>query len=395
MVIPQANILLTLLRSALTGAEPECSCSPDEWAEVYAFAVQQCVVGLAYQGVCRLPASQCPPRKLVMRWAKNAEAIKGHNLLLNDISARLTATFAAEGFRSAILKGPANARLYPNHFARQCGDIDIWVEGGRQKVIDLLQHLGMFKVPPKISWFDYKAYRESLRESVSLSTHHHIQLKQKIDGVMIEVHFKTSSGIFNPFANKRLQRFLEQEIEKSEKVAEGFCVPSVKFALVMQLAHIQHHFFGTGIGLKQLVDYYVLLQQVSDEERAEVSAMLRRLGMYRTAAALMGILKIFFGLEEQKMLCSPNFKSGELFLRDVINGGAFGCMAERKKHGFLREWIGSMFLPFQLFWLDPVEVFWSVISRWVGFLRSLSIRLRARKLVVRTLFQKDKAVANV
>ena len=94
---------------------------------------------------------------------------------------------------------------------------------------------------------------------------------------MIEVHYKTSSGIFNPFANKRLQRFLEQEIERSEKVAEGFCVPSVKFTLVMQLAHIQHHFFKTGIGLKQLVDYYVLLQQVSDEERAEVSAMLRRL----------------------------------------------------------------------------------------------------------------------
>ncbi len=395
MVSTQACILLTLLRSALTGAESECSCSPEEWAEVYASAVKQCVVGLAYQGLCRLPASQCPPRKIMMRWARNAEAIKGHNLLLNDLSARLTATFAAEGFRSAILKGPANARLYPYRFARQCGDIDIWVEGGRQKVVDLLQHLGMFKVPPKISWFDYKAYRESLRENISVSSPHHIQLKQKIDGVMIEVHFKTSSGIFNPFANKRLQRFLEQEIERSEKVAEGFCVPSVKFTLVMQLAHIQHHFFKTGIGLKQLVDYYVLLQQASEEERAEVSAMLRRLGMYRTAAALMGILKIIFGLEEQKMLCSPNFKSGELFLRDVINGGAFGCMAERKKHGFLREWIGSMFLPFQLFWLDPVEVFWSVISRWVGFLRSLSIRLRARKLVVRTLFQKDKAVANV
>lgn len=395
MVIPQASILLTLLRSALTGAEPECSCSPEEWAEVYASAVKQCVVGLAYQGVSRLPASKCPPRKIMMRWAKNAEAIKGHNLLLNDISARLTATFAAEGFRSAILKGPANARLYPYRFARQCGDIDIWVEGGRQKVIDLLQRLGLFKVPPKISWFDYKAYRESLRENISVSTPHHIHLKQTIDGIMIEVHFKPSSGIFNPIANKRLQRFLEQEIEKSEKVAEGFCVPSVKFALVMQLSHIQHHFFTDGIGLKQLVDYYVLLQQASDEERTEVSAMLHRLGMYRTAAALMGILKNIFGLEEQKMLCSANFKSGELFLRDVMNGGVFGCVAERKKHGFLREWIGSMFLPFQLFWLDPVEGFWSVVAKWIGFLRSLSIRLRARKLVVRTLFQKDKAVAKV
>lgn len=393
MVIPQANMLLTLLRSALTGVEPECSCSPDEWAEVYASAVKQCVVGLAYQGVCRLPASKCPPRAILMRWAKNAEAIKGHNQLLNDISARLTATFAAEGFCSAILKGPANARLYPYRLARQCGDIDIWVEGGRQKVIDLLQRLGLFKVPPKISWFDYKAYRESLRENISVSTPHHIHLKQTIDGIMIEVHFKPSSGIFNPIANKRLQRLLEQEIEKSEKVAEGFCVPSVKFALVMQLSHIQHHFFTDGIGLKQLVDYYVLLQQASDDERADVSALLPRFGMYRTAAALMGLLKNIFGLEKQKMLCTPNYKSGERFLRDVLNGGVFGCVAERKKHGFLMEWISYMFLPFQLFWLDPIEVFWSVVAKWIGFLRSISIRLRARKLVVRTLFQKDKAVA--
>ena len=80
-----SDILLALLRSALTGVEPECSCSPDEWAEVYAFAVKQCVVGLAYQGVSRLPASKCPPRAILMRWARNAEAIKGHNQLLNDI----------------------------------------------------------------------------------------------------------------------------------------------------------------------------------------------------------------------------------------------------------------------------------------------------------------------
>lgn len=390
-----SDILLALLRSALTGVEPECSCSPDEWAEVYAFAVKQCVVGLAYQGVSRLPASKCPPHAILMRWARNAEAIKGHNQLLNDISARLTTTFAAEGFRSAILKGPANARLYPCRFARQCGDIDIWVEGGRQKVVDLLQSLGLFKAPPKISWLDYKAYRKSLRENISVTSPHHIHLKQTIDGVMIEVHFKPSSGNFNPFANKRLQLFLEQEIEKSVNVAEGFCVPSVKFALVMQLSHIQHHFITEGVGLKQLVDYYVLLQKASDDERAEVSALLHRFGMYRTATALMGLLKNIFGLEDQEMLCTPNYKLGDRFLRDVLNGGVFGCVAERKKHGFLMEWISYMFLPFQLFWLDPIEVFWSVVAKWIGFLRSISIRLRARKLVVRTLFQKDDTIATM
>ena len=117
--------------------------------------------------------------------------------------------------------------------------------------------------------------------------------------------------------------------------------------------------------------------------------------MYRTAAALMGLLKNIFGLEEQKMLCTPNYKLGERFLRDVLNGGVFGCVAKRKKHGFLMEWISYMFLPFQLFWLDPIEVFWNFISKWIGFLRSIAIRIRARKLVVRTLFQKDDTIATM
>ena len=39
----------------------------------------------------------------------------------------------------AILKGQANARLYPDKFSRETGDIDIWVEGGRESVLALLQ----------------------------------------------------------------------------------------------------------------------------------------------------------------------------------------------------------------------------------------------------------------
>ena len=33
-------------------------------------------------------------------------------------------------YQTAILKGQANARLYPDKHARQPGDVDIWVEGG-------------------------------------------------------------------------------------------------------------------------------------------------------------------------------------------------------------------------------------------------------------------------
>ena len=387
------NMFFSLLRSAMTNTAPDCPISPEKWGNVYNYAEQQRVVGLAYQGICLLPVSDRPPRDLFFKWSCATETVQGQNRLLNGIAARLTEMFAAEGFRSAILKGPANARLYPDPTVRQCGDIDIWVEGGRQKVIDLLQRLGLFKVPPKIGWFDYKKYRESLRENVAVVAPHHIHLKQKIDGVSVEVHFKPSSGILNPFANKRLQRFLEQEIEKSEKVAEGFCVPSVKFALIMQLSHIQRHFFVGGVGIKQLADYYVLLQNASDEERTEVSALLHRFGMYRTASAVMWVLDYIFKLDTSKMLCEPNRKSGKFFLQDVLKGGAFGSNISRQKRNVFVKWFMSMHRPLQLLKVDPVEALWCFISRWIGFLRTISIRLRARKLVVRRLFQKENTIA--
>lgn len=379
-VSPKINMLLSLLRSALTGTECECTCSSEKWGKVYNLAVQQCVVGLAYRGISRLPASSRPSLDFLFQWASEAETIQGQNRLLNDVAARLTEMFAAKGFRSAILKGPANARLYPDPFARQCGDIDIWVEGGKQKVIDLLQQLGLYTSFPKISWYDYKTYRKEAHKRFQSFSLHHIHLSQMIDGVSIEVHFCPSSAINNPIANRKLQRYLEKEIETTELVAEGFYVPSVKFALVMQLAHIQHHFFDLGIGLKQLVDYYVLLQNVSEKDRIEAFSMIRQVGLYRTASAVMWALEYIFKLEPQKMLCEPNRKLGMMLLHEVFKGGAFGNYAPRQKHRAFMKWFVRMHRPLQLLKFDPIEVFWSFISNWVVFVRLIPIRIKLRKL---------------
>lgn len=377
---PKTKMLFSLLRSALTGTECEGSCTPKVWTKVYTLAAQQSVVGLAYRGISLLPASNRPSLEFLLQWASEAETIQGHNRLLNDVAAHLTEMFAAKGFRNAILKGPANARLYPDCFARQCGDIDIWVEGGQQKVVELLQSMGLHKSLPKISWYDYKSYRKELHEWCLRLSRHHIHLHQKIGGVSVEVHFRPSSAINNPISNRRLQRFLEQEIKTTEFVAEGFYVPSLKFALVMQLAHIQHHFIMSGIGLKQLIDYYVLLQNVSEKDRIEVSSMLHRFGLSRTASAVMWVLEYIFKLDPQKMLCEPNCKLGTVLLQEIFKGGAFGSYAPRQKRRAFFKWFARMHRPLQLFMFDPVEVFWSFIHNWIEFVRLIPVRLKARKL---------------
>ena len=136
------DALFTLLRIGLGAAEPrpsEVALSPEDWERLYSVAAEQSVLGIAYAGAARLPKDALPPMELAFQWASEAETVRGHNRMLNAEAARLTKFFAAAGRKTAILKGPANAMLYPDPLSRQCGDIDLWVEGGRKSVLALLK----------------------------------------------------------------------------------------------------------------------------------------------------------------------------------------------------------------------------------------------------------------
>ena len=102
----------------------------------------------------------------------------------------------------------------------------------------------------------------------------------------VEVHFDYMQDVRNPFAGKHLRNYLSQQMDDSVRVPEGFDVPSNKFALVMQLAHIRKHVIGLGVGFRQLADYFILLKTASDAERAEVASLLDSFGLRRFAGAL-------------------------------------------------------------------------------------------------------------
>lgn len=73
----------------------------------------------------------------------------------------------------------------------------------------------------------------------------------------------------------------------------GFCCPSLEFNLVYVLLHIYRHVFHEGIGLRQLMDYYMVLQAASksknenSELRELAMKILRRFGLERFAGAVM------------------------------------------------------------------------------------------------------------
>ena len=330
------------------------------WRRLYQTAIRQSLVGVCYQGVCLLLEGSKPPLEMAMQWATEAESIKGMNELLYQEATRLTREFEEKGHRTAILKGQANARLYPDKYARQPGDIDIWVEGGKESVLALLPN------HPKAAY-------------------HHVHLPENEQGVTVEVHFRPSSGNFNPMTNRRLQRWLEKEILTSTIVDEGFYVPSVRFALVMQLAHIQRHFLAGGIGLRHVCDYYWLLQHSTVEDRHVVSSVLRSFGLWHTAMALMWVLGEVLRLDKTLMLSAPDRYRGEWMLREMMEGGNFGWYAERQKHGVLRRVLEERSLHLRLMKFDFWEMFWLEVSYWKAIVQTLPTRIKYRTLSLRDI----------
>jgi hypothetical protein len=356
-----------LLRAALRPSkEPVVlskTLSEDEWNAVHAKCIKQDQVGIAYRAICRLNKDQLPPRMLLFQWTQEAESIKGHNELLNAKAAYLTELFAKHGRKTAVLKGPANARLYPDAFMRQAGDIDLWVDGGRESVVALMKKLGME--------FDDKDLSQ-----------HHAHLHEDENGVVVEIHYKVVPDLANPFASRRMQKFLETEIRKAERVPEGFCVPSIKFALVMQLSHIQKHVFLGGIGLKQMLDYYILLQNSTEKDRREVKQILSNLGFMGTCAALMWILEHVLGLEKSLMLCKPKERFGRKVLAEIDKGGHFGFFKRKdvtpRAHAI--KWLKCRLRIFELFGLSPSEKIWREIGYWKDFAKTVPRRLKERRL---------------
>ena len=359
--------------------------SEEDWWRLYRMAEEQTITSFVFPALEILnKCGQKPPMELLYEWIGLAEQVRAQNELMNREAARLTALFENEGHRTAILKGQANARLYKGHtditestdnFIRQPGDIDIWVSGGKERVV---QTLG------KLHLIDGGMSKYHSAEKAG-DGYHHIHLPQNENGVVVEVHFRPSSGNQNPFTNRRLQRYLGQEIEReNEMVGEGFRVPSLRFALVMQLAHIQRHFIEGGVGMRQVIDYYFLLKSGNNNQLKIENGKLKHLGLDHIAGALMWVMKEVLLMDEGWMIARPDEKRGRMLLDIIMAGGNFGHFSPEMQQGFSVS--GSLkyrLEKYKMLRFDVREAIWSEVNYYGRFIVSIPERIRRRSWTLR------------
>ena len=241
-MLKQQKIFFDFLRFCIGSVkEIPDSLKEADWKVLYAIAQKQALLGVLFYGIRRLPKELAPEQKLLMQWMSMAEQIRKQNIKLFQDSVKVCQNFENEGFANCILKGQGNALLYPDPYMRTPGDIDIYLSGGRKKIM---------------KYVDQVCPNQVMR-------YHHVDFP--VMKTAIEVHF-IPSYMFCPIHNRRMQKWFEkvmgEQCNHRASLPDGYGeihVPQVSFNVIYILSHLYRHIFTEGIGLRQLLDYYYVL----------------------------------------------------------------------------------------------------------------------------------------
>ena len=209
--------------------------------------------GFALEGIERLgkeypeELKQNPiGRELLMTWMGKAQQIRRQNMKVNAVAGKLFSMQREDGLRCCILKGQGNALMYPNPYSRTPGDIDVWIHASRERIIE------------------YASKKFELEDDIRLQ-----HLETSLDGVPVELHFFPCS-MNNPIYHTRLQKWFRRnaDLQCSHIVglpdgAGDIAIPTTAFNVIYQLMHLYHHFFDEGIGMRQIIDYFLVVNDFS------------------------------------------------------------------------------------------------------------------------------------
>ena len=220
-----------------------------DWRQLYTFVSNQAIIGFCFDGIERLGNEYSEElkknpieRDLLMTWMGKAQQIRRQNTKVNTVASKLFSMLRENGLKCCVLKGQGNALMYPNAYSRTPGDIDVWINASRERIME------------------YASKKFELGDDIRLQ-----HLETSLDGVPVELHFFPCS-MNNPIYHARLQKWFRRnaDLQCSHIVglpdgAGDIAIPTSAFNVVYQLCHLYHHFFDEGIGMRQIIDYFLVV----------------------------------------------------------------------------------------------------------------------------------------
>ncbi len=199
----------------------------------------------------------------------------------------------------AILKGVAAAQYYPTPDYRILGDIDIIThKNDYEKACNMLLENGFYE-------------NSSIHNE---ATDRHRSFEK--NGFTIEVH-----AYFSIFNDVEKSVFLDNLIINN--ISSTHILPDMINGLVL-LAHIDQH-FEQGIGLRQIIDWMMFVNQcLSDDKWDEFAVLAKKVGLDKLAIVTTRMCELYMGLPERKWAASADISLCRRLMDYILDCGNFG-----------------------------------------------------------------------
>lgn len=363
---------LALVKLSITGeVDNVLEVCKIDWDAVYKMAELQSCVGVVFSAIELLqekpiihkPSSinHLPEMNLLMDWLGQAEYIKSTHEEHVRVLKQVDDLLKEEGIPHVFMKGLICGARYPQPELRTCGDIDFVVgadDFGR--TLDALEKIG-------------EVDRDLVHE------HHGMA---HLNGVTLEPHYKVHN-YQNPKNDRVMMRMFEDIFPEklSTRVIAGVEVPvfPVEFEGMFLVSHMVNHVYEEGLGLRQVMDFAMWLNNLYSNTNANVDLglyfkYLERMHMTRAARVFTRICEQYLGVDHGIMgygYTDKEIAFSDKMLADIMNVGNFGRGTDYGKEkgwtGSIKNYIMITKRCLRLAYLCPTEAYWWPISKLTRF----------------------------
>lgn len=314
----QSNLLM-LLRSSLWATE----CSPLTVIEVKdamrlanAHTVSGLVAGLFMDNkvaVAKGPGKEDAMMDMAEAVANHRWAYANHCRAVSELDDLLS----AGGIEYVVFKGTSSASHYPVPSLRTMGDVDFYVpKQYYDKAVSMIEG----------QWHEDVTHEASEK---------HLSFDHR--EIRFEIHHRVET-----FGTRRHQRIFDDAVDNGMRHAVRYSLEAGQYAnalpaeldITVVFKHIYTHLLLEGVGLRQLVDLAMLLDDYQDRvDVKSLRGLLTRLGYIHVFDATVSMLADYIGLpcaEIYSPLTSYNRWWGDRIMKIVMESGNFGRLSYKE-----------------------------------------------------------------
>lgn len=304
------QIFYALLRKALFDQTPDTAAWTGswKWAPIVRAIEDHRLQSLMVEPLLSLPVGLQPSADVTGRFTQiMAMNMQKHSQLNADINT-VYGLLEANGFHPILMKGQANATLYPKPLLRMTGDVDTYIGTGNKAATDLI----MNQLPGC-----------KLLEGSEKHT-------QVIYGkTEFEIHLYAEKLEY-PQHDGPYQQLVDEYFSHPDTITVGNgqvqTVPQ-QFLPLYLFNHLWHHMRGGGVGLRQFCDLAMALHRVHGKiDLARLQSDLKAVGLWREWQIAGGMVVNLLGLpqDEFPFYKEIGMKKVWAFSEMVITDGNFG-----------------------------------------------------------------------